>query len=197
MESGPEVPGIFPSCGSLATVPPSLLGVARVRLPAIHAVLWGTPTSRRPSWRPPVFRLGLQYPLRMCFVRSSDLAHPSSRRPGPLLSGGLPFFRFVCVVGDRRDLPGSWETPLAGAPSSSTPVGPGALALTVARMLPSDLSRPSAPTTILFRDSITRLASLLAVYASRPGSLQSAQDSLPTCSLRFGRVGVSPTGFHH
>jgi len=69
---------------------------------------------------------------------------------------------------ETQDLPGSWTTPFAGMPRSSTPVGRRVLAMTGHPMLPSEITTPSAPTMGNI-SGLNHAAYLLAVYASQPG----------------------------
>jgi hypothetical protein len=86
------------------------------------------------------------------------------------------------MLGPPRFLP----SPLANVPWSKTPVGLLLLTLAEQKILPSTLTKISAPTTL----AISRLPTLSTVRGH--GYLCTTQDSLPVCWLGFDRTGFAP-----
>jgi hypothetical protein len=142
-----------------------------MRSPA-SAVLWGAPTSCRPSHPPSFPSLGL-----------TNTAH------------------FRALGWGRQDLPGSWTTlvctclalpPRWGAEPCPGPLSSSVLPLCSA-LLPSALGGTSAHTTIRISGP-NHAACTLAVYASQTPSRTPTQDSLPAGGTTLAGRDLHPVG---
>ena len=185
---------MFPNNSSVTRRPPPSTGSGRRRSPA-SSVLRDTPTSRCPS--------------RRASFPSHRQYHPCVHRFAPAASGrrraGLELiYRYPTGSSGRRqrDLPGSWATRSHSCHALRSRPDLHARRLRRAGAAPADTTT-KAPATCLvsgFNDA----ASVIAAYASRPGSPQAAQGSLSaarhalpsrTCTHRVAQGGFR--GLHH
>jgi hypothetical protein len=169
--------------------PPSLHGVLRDEFPRF---LGTTRVLRLPAILPPSLRLSL--------ARGYLAALACSLSAGPERGAGEPGnwsrrpIAPLMTLRRRQDLPGSWEALRMHAVLSD----PGGLTG----------SRRNEPDSVAFRlvntvghhiltlSRLNHTARMLAVYASRFGSLRPVQDSLAACWLGTCRTGLSPAGLH-
>lgn len=161
-----------PSNGPMNRHALSSTGSARLRSPA-SPVLWRAPTSA-------VSSAGAPFSSHPPYHRVPALRSHCRQTLRPWAKG----FVYPDSLTDRNhrwktaDLPGSWGALMRACPALRPRRNSGGLAITSVSVLPSVVSKTSAPAKRSFRGSITRPTRSLSTLRS-DGYPATTQDSLP------------------